>query len=411
MSKKLESPNRDIQGLEAEGLLLELREAHLVVHGVPHVTPAKVVAHGRLVSVVDPRAAGGTSPSDHQVWWIGDHPSNLDGSPIQAWGRTDGQDLGPGLRANHRFSMKLRDENRRKRAYRDDLEKLMAYYKVISGPAFELDPVAASEPPAPDQAPLPPSPFVYPDTASARAGIVMIARKLAEQRIGIVGLGGTGSYVLDQVAKTRVAEIHIYDADEFKSHNAYRAPGAASEAEANAETKKVAYFAALYGRMHKGIRPHDYALTADNAGELEGMDFVFLCMDTGPDKEALVERLEAASVPFVDTGLGLSIAGGAITGLVRATTSSWQVNDVRSRKRLSFREPDNDDPYRQNIQVSELNALNAIMAVIRWKKLFGFYADDKREHHSIYTVPAHSFTLADRFASEDQDDEDEPTDE
>lgn len=168
MSKKLDSPNRDIQRLEAQGLLLELREAHLVIHGVPYVTAAKAVAHGCLISVIDPRSKGGVSPSDHQVWWIGEWPSNLDGSPIQAWGRSEGQDLGPGLHANHRFSMKLRDEHRALRSYQDDFEKLMTYYKVISAPAFELNPVEASEPPALNQAPLPPSPFVYPDTASAR---------------------------------------------------------------------------------------------------------------------------------------------------------------------------------------------------------------------------------------------------
>ena len=40
----------------------------------------------------------------------------------------------------------------------------------------------------------------------------------------------------------------------------------------------------------------------------------------------------------------------------------------------------------RNIQVADLNALNACLAVIRWKKLFGFYRDLEREHHTLYTV-------------------------
>ena len=32
--------------------------------------------------------------------------------------------------------------------------------------------------------------------------------------------------------------------------------------------------------------------------------------------------------------------------------------------------------YARNIQLAELNALCAVMAVIKWKKLCGFYADD-----------------------------------
>ena len=42
------------------------------------------------------------------------------------------------------------------------------------------------------------------DTASARAGLIGLNRKLVGESVGIVGLGGTGSYVLDLVAKTPV---------------------------------------------------------------------------------------------------------------------------------------------------------------------------------------------------------------
>jgi hypothetical protein len=34
----------------------------------------------------------------------------------------------------------------------------------------------------------------------------------------------------------------------------------------------------------------------------------------------------------------------------------------------------------------ELNALNAAMAVIKWKKLIGYYHDAEHEHHSMYTL-------------------------
>ena len=38
------------------------------------------------------------------------------------------------------------------------------------------------------------------------------------------------------------------------------------------------------------------------------------------------------------------------------------------------------------IQVADLNALNATMAVIKGKKLFGFYMDFQREHLSTYAI-------------------------
>jgi hypothetical protein len=30
--------------------------------------------------------------------------------------------------------------------------------------------------------------------------------------------------------------------------------------------------------------------------------------------------------------------------------------------------------------------LNAALAVTKWKKLRGFYADSKREHHGLYNI-------------------------
>lgn len=44
------------------------------------------------------------------------------------------------------------------------------------------------------------------------------------------------------------------------------------------------------------------------------------------------------------------------------------------------------DEYRTNIQIAELNMLNAAFAVIKWKKLWGIYDDLEKEHHSTYTI-------------------------
>jgi len=41
---------------------------------------------------------------------------------------------------------------------------------------------------------------------------------------------------------------------------------------------------------------------------------------------------------------------------------------------------------KKNIQIADLNMLNAAFAVIKWKKLLGFYKDLENEHFSTYTV-------------------------
>ena len=68
--------------------------------------------------------------------------------------------------------------------------------------------------------------------------------RLAGERVAIVGLGGTGSYVLDMVAKTPVRQILLFDDDESLQHNAFRSPGTPTLDELLKAPKKVEYLKA-----------------------------------------------------------------------------------------------------------------------------------------------------------------------
>jgi hypothetical protein len=108
-------------------------------------------------------------------------------------------------------------------------------------------------------------------------------------------------------------------------------------------------------------------------------------MDSGPDKKCIVEELERDGIPFVDVGLGLYRHDDEIDGIVRVTTSTPGRRDhVWNQQRISFAESANDEYH--NLQVADLNMLNAALAVIKWKKLFGFYADSEHEHFSVYAI-------------------------
>jgi len=52
--------------------------------------------------------------------------------------------------------------------------------------------------------------------------------------------------------------------------------------------------------------------------------------------------------------------------------------------RLLEDEPDN--LYRTNIQIGELNALNACLAVIRFKQLRGFYFEEVPYYHLLFEI-------------------------
>src|SRR5262249_18004112 len=145
--------------------------------------------------------------------------------------------------------------------------------------------------------------FHYIDTASSRAEITAVSAKLELNKVAIVGLGGTGSYVFDLIVKTPVKEIHLFDGDFFSQHNAFRSPGAASGEELDEKPKKVDYYARIYGKMRRGIVTHPCYLKSENLHELAGMDFVFLCME-GPSKKPVVQKLEELGIAFVDVGMG-----------------------------------------------------------------------------------------------------------
>ena len=84
-----------------------------------------------------------------------------------------------------------------------------------------------------------------------------------------------------------------------------------------------------------------------------------------------------------------------MSGLLRVTTSTAASREPASR-RLSFSDGARDD-YATNIQIADLNALNAALAVIRWKKHLGFYSDLENEHHSTYQIDGNEITNEDRW--------------
>lgn len=101
-------------------------------------------------------------------------------------------------------------------------------------------------------------------------------------------------------------------------------------------------------------------------------------------------------MPFIDVGMGILVCDTSLTGLLRVTTSvPGQRNHVHERQRIPFADSDEDNAYASNIQIAELNALNASLAVVRFKKVYGFYVDLEREHHSVYQLDGNVLTNED----------------
>jgi len=394
MSHPLISRSWDLQKLQNEGYELEIKSAFLLVRGVPYVNSRKEVQRGTLVAKLVLAGDRTTRPDDHVAYFAGEHPCNVDGTEIAQIKHTSGErTLADGVVIQHSFSAKPKPSD----FYPDYHAKMTTYAAILAGPAQLIDPEARPQTfrvvePARENRE---TPFNYIDTASSRAEVDVVMAKLKKlNRIAIAGLGGTGSYVLDFVAKTPVWEIHLYDGDIYLQHNAFRSPGAPSLAELEAQTPKATWFKDLYSKMHSGIVDHPVYLEERNVEELRGMDFVFVCVDSGESKRLIVEKLEEFGVPFIDVGMGVQLNDEMLAGIVRVTTSTASKRD-HFRQRVSFEDLSNNE-YNRNIQVADLNALNAALAVIKWKKLFGFYLDLKSEYHSQFHTATNLLVNEDR---------------
>jgi len=369
----------DLKRLRDEGFEIEVISGQLVVHHIPYVNASREVKFGKLISPLSLNNDVTIKPDNHVINFMGEYPCNNDGTIITAiQHQTLNQQLFDGVVMNFSFS------NKPPNGYDNYYDKVTRYAEIISAPAKSIDNTATANTfkviiDCEDE-----TVFNYIDSNSSRANIYQLNSKFKGQRIAIIGLGGTGSYILDLVAKTPVEEILLFDADDFLQHNAFRAPGAASVEILNKRLKKVDYFKVIYSKMRKGIKPYAEKVTEKNIELLRGLSYVFICIDNNSARSMIITKLKSYGVTFIDAGLGVNIVDENLIGQLRVTVGTPTKYD-HIPNRVGSASMD-DDEYATNIQIADLNALNALMAVIKWKKLSGFYQDLKGEFNSTFTI-------------------------
>lgn len=370
----------DLKKLRDEGYEIEVKNGYLIVSHIPYVNSTREVKFGKLISPLSLNNNVTIRPDTHVINFMGEYPCNNDGSIITAIQHSGqlNQALFDGIVINFSFSNKPPD------GYDNYYDKVVRYVDIISAPAKSInkDTTATTFKVIANQDDD--SVFNYIDTNSSRANIYPFNSKFKGQRIAIIGLGGTGSYILDFVAKTPVDEILLFDADDFLQHNAFRAPGAASVDVLNKRQKKVHYFAEVYSQMRKGIVPIAQNVTEANVDLLRGLSYVFICIDNNAAKGKIISKLRDFGVTFFDVGLGVNVTEENLIGTLRVTTVTPSKYDHVSN-RIGF-ETIEDNEYASNIQIADLNAFNALMAVLKWKKMSGFYQDLKQEFNSTYSI-------------------------
>jgi len=386
MSYPLTSLDEAAARLRQENYNVDVVTGLLIARDLPYVTTEKVVERGVLAFPVEFSDGDLRASGDHTAYFLGSLPCDASGAPLDIVANASVDFCIPEAgRAKLHLSRRKDFPSANSSGYSSALEKLEAYLAVICTPARSLDPHATPRSGNVPPRIVPSGPFRYPDSASARVGTGHLNEAYKNQRIGIIGLGGTGSYILDFVAKTHVPEIHLFDGDFFRSHNAFRAPGAASKDDVEYGKSKAEYFADIYSNMREGIVGHARIITPDDADLLRDLSFVFMAVDDETTEQGLAKILENIPIPYIDVGMGALVAQqeGNPRILAQIRTTYWRPgmkSAVSDGTDAAL-----EDAYASNIQIAELNALNAALAVIRWKKHLGYYQDFRDEAESIYS--------------------------
>jgi hypothetical protein len=382
--QKLVSHNEAIGRLVDRGYAIAFDVGYLVVRDIPYVDAGLRLRWGAIVTKLVFIDQVRVTLDDHQVFFAGPEdamPHGPEGKPIpNLGGGTTTLALSDACKdvvVKRTFSNKPQPVG----AFKDLFEKIDSYATIICGPAIELHGVTPYTFRAVKEV-VSDSIFKFHDTMTSRAEITELSAKFNDDVIALIGLGGTGGYLLDFLVKTPVREIRAFDVDAFYVHNAFRSPGRLDESELG--KKKVEVYGARYENFRTGLSVEPKFINASSSEELDGVTFAFVSVDKGSSRAGILEALISRKIPFIDVGLGLHRRDGRLSGMLRTTYCSVERGSTIRSEGLIELQDDANDEYRVNIQTAELNALNASLAIIRFKQLRGFYFEESSLYHHLF---------------------------
>ena len=131
-------------------------------------------------------------------------------------------------------------------------------------------------------------------------------RALAETRVTIVGLGGGGSHIAQQLAHLGVGAVRLIDPQEIEASNLNRLVGA-TQADVEAARPKVEILRGLI----LGVRPTTHVHIAQKrwqqADELiKDAHVVFGCVDGYQQRDYLESAARRFAIPYIDIGMDVA---------------------------------------------------------------------------------------------------------
>jgi len=383
---QLANHNEDIKRLLDKGFALAQDGGFLIIRDLPYLDAQRQLQWGAIVTKLEFVDEIRVKQENHQVFFAGSSPHDVDGSPILNIGDSPANlplsEASKDVVIQRSFSNKKKSPSGEFREYADFYEKISSYVGLISGPAMELFNAIPYTFRSVEE--VPHSVFKFHDTLTSRAEITDLSAKFANDVIAVIGLGGTGAYLLDFLIKTPVREIRAFDHDKYHVHNAFRSPGRLEKNELD-QTKAQVYLS-RYDNFRHGLSITPKPINASCHIDLEGVTFAFICIDKGSARSEIFDLLIGMGIPFIDVGMGLIRLGHLLTGNLQ--TTYYSAENAEQVRALGYAQTADDpnEEYKVNVQISELNALNACIAIIKFKQLRGFYAEQNPNYNLQFNI-------------------------
>ena len=148
---------------------------------------------------------------------------------------------------------------------------------------------------------------------------------LAGMTVGVIGLGGGGSIVSEQLCHLGVGSIVAVDFDRVEAHNLSRIVGGV-RGDARRRRKKVEVAARLARRIDSSIRFEAVdgdIVDPEVAARLSDCDFIFLCTDTITSRLVANAIAQAHLIPMVQIGAKVDRPNDRISSVYVAVRPSF----------------------------------------------------------------------------------------
>ncbi len=134
-------------------------------------------------------------------------------------------------------------------------------------------------------------------------------KRLFSSKVGIVGLGGGGSHVAQQLAHSGVGNFVLIDEDNIELSNMHRLIGSINK---DIGKKKTEVITRLIKSIYRNAKTEELAETfptEPTVKALKSADIIFSCVDTYQARSLLNDFSWRHAIPLVDIGIGTEVSG------------------------------------------------------------------------------------------------------